>query len=158
LGRFGTSSSDIPEPTTTLGKSLSLGSVLEIDFPNAGTPVAWCQATLDGLNPIRPNQETIMNNASKRAAGAVEELGGKIKGAVGKLVGNDRMQAGGKATELKGRARQSVAKATERTKGKVEEIVGSIETRLGAAAGNERVRVQGKATELKGDARQRGNR
>lgn len=99
-----------------------------------------------------------MNNASKRAAGAVEELGGKIKGAVGKLIGNDRMQAGGKATELKGRAKQSFAKATERTKGRVEKMVGGVESRLGAAVGNERVQVQGKATELKGDARQRGNK
>ena len=99
-----------------------------------------------------------MSNASKRATGAVEELGGKIKGAVGKLVGNDRMQAGGKATELKGRARQSVAKASERTKGKVQEFVGGAKAGLGAAVGNERMRAQGKATELKGEARQRGNR
>src|SRR5689334_5077417 len=120
-------------------------------------PLLWCKSARR-TQPDPANQETIMSNASKRAAGAVEELGGKIKGAVGRLVGNDRMQAAGKATELKGRARQSVAKATERTKGKVEEIVGGIETRLGAAAGNERVRAQGKATELKGDARQRGNR
>jgi uncharacterized protein YjbJ (UPF0337 family) len=109
-------------------------------------------------SPDPANEETIMNNASKRAAGAVEELGGKIKGAVGKLIGNDRMQAGGKATELKGRAKQSFAKATERTKGRVEKMVGGVESRLGAAVGNERVQVQGKATELKGDARQRGNK
>ena len=34
-----------------------------------------------------------MSNNGKRAEGAAEELGGKIKGSVGKLIGNDRMQA-----------------------------------------------------------------
>jgi len=99
-----------------------------------------------------------MNNVSKRAAGAAEQLGGKIKGAVGKLIGNERMQAGGKVSELQGRAKQSVAKATERAKGKVEEVVGGAKGAVGAAVGNERVRMQGKATELRGQARQRGNR
>ncbi len=38
-----------------------------------------------------------MSNDSKRAEGAAEEIGGKIKGGVGKLIGNDRMNAEGTA-------------------------------------------------------------
>jgi uncharacterized protein YjbJ (UPF0337 family) len=33
-----------------------------------------------------------MSNESKRAEGAAEELGGKIKKNVGKLVGNEQME------------------------------------------------------------------
>ena len=47
-----------------------------------------------------------MSNASKRGEGVAEEVGGKIKGAVGKLIGNERLQAEGKAEELKGESRQ----------------------------------------------------
>ena len=47
-----------------------------------------------------------MSNASKRGEGAAEELGGKIKGAVGKLIGSDKMKAEGRAKELEGKAKQ----------------------------------------------------
>ena len=51
-----------------------------------------------------------MSNASKRGEGAAEEIGGKIKGAIGKAIGNEQMQAEGKAKELKGEARQKANK------------------------------------------------
>ena len=47
-----------------------------------------------------------MGNKTNRAEGAAEELGGKIKGTVGKIIGNDQMEAEGKVKELKGKARQ----------------------------------------------------
>ena len=47
-----------------------------------------------------------MSNASKRTEGKGEEIGGKIKAGVGKLIGNEQMQAEGKVKELKGQARQ----------------------------------------------------
>ena len=47
-----------------------------------------------------------MSNASKRAEGEAEKLGGKIKGSIGKLIGNEQMQAEGRAKELVGEARQ----------------------------------------------------
>jgi uncharacterized protein YjbJ (UPF0337 family) len=46
------------------------------------------------------------NNTTKRAQGAAEELGGKIKGAVGAAIGNEQMEVEGRATELKGQARE----------------------------------------------------
>jgi len=45
-----------------------------------------------------------MNNTGKRIEGAAEEVGGKIKGSVGSLIGNQQMEAEGKAKELQGRA------------------------------------------------------
>jgi uncharacterized protein YjbJ (UPF0337 family) len=100
----------------------------------------------------------IMNNASKRSEGAAEKLGGKIKGGIGRLVGNERMAAEGDAKEAKGRAKQETAKAAERGKGKVEETTGAIKNRVGAVIGNEKMQATGKAREVKGQARQAANR
>ena len=63
-----------------------------------------------------------MSNASKRADGAVEELGGKIKQTVGAVTGNDKMEAEGHAKKVEGHGKQEAAKAAERLKGKVDEI------------------------------------
>jgi uncharacterized protein YjbJ (UPF0337 family) len=98
-----------------------------------------------------------MSNASKRGEGAAEELGGKIKGAVGKLVGNEQMEAEGKVQELKGEGKQEAAKAGERTKGKVEEVVGAVKNRVGAVVGDEELQAEGRVGELKGEARQKAN-
>jgi uncharacterized protein YjbJ (UPF0337 family) len=47
-----------------------------------------------------------MGNASNRSEGVAEQIGGKIKQGVGKVIGNEQMQVEGKAKELKGEARQ----------------------------------------------------
>jgi uncharacterized protein YjbJ (UPF0337 family) len=99
-----------------------------------------------------------MSNASKRAEGAAEELGGKIKGAVGKVIGNEQMEAEGKAKELSGEAKQEAAKAAERTKGKAQEVAGAVKNRVGAVLDNEEMEVEGRAKELEGEARQKANR
>jgi uncharacterized protein YjbJ (UPF0337 family) len=104
------------------------------------------------------DRENTMSNASKRGEGAAEQLGGKVKGTVGKLIGSDRLEAEGKARELQGKAKQQAAKASERTKGKVEEVLGTVKNRVGAVIDNERMEAAGKVKELKGEARQRANR
>jgi uncharacterized protein YjbJ (UPF0337 family) len=105
-----------------------------------------------------PREESQMSNAIKRGEAAVEEIGGKIKGAVGKLVGNDRMEAEGRAHEFRGKAKKEAAKGAERAKGKVEEVVGTVKNRVGAVINDGRMEARGKAKELKGEARQRANR
>ena len=45
-----------------------------------------------------------MSNVSKRIEGGAEEIGGKIKSGVGKLLGNKQMQVTGKARVLEGAA------------------------------------------------------
>ena len=98
-----------------------------------------------------------MSNASIRAKGAVQELGGKIKGAVGKLLGDEEMQAEGKASEIAGEAKQEAIKAVERGKGKLEELVGAAKHGIGAALDDGKIQAEGKATELKGEVRQKLN-
>ena len=99
-----------------------------------------------------------MSNMSKRNEGIGEEIGGKIQGGVGKLIGNEQMQAEGKAHELSGKAKQAAAKGAERAKGKVQEAVGSAKGAVGAALKDDRMEAEGRAKELEGEARQVANR
>ena len=99
-----------------------------------------------------------MSNASKRAEGAAEELGGKIKESVGKLIDNQQMEAEGKTKKLQGQGRQESAKAAERAKGRVEEVVGAVKNRFGAVIDDDEMQVGGRVKELKGEARQKANR
>lgn len=99
-----------------------------------------------------------MSNASKRSEGTAEKLGGKLKGAVGKALGNERMEAEGRAKELKGETKEEAAKSAERSKGKLEEVAGAVKNRVGAVIDNEQMQAEGKAKELKGEARQKANR
>jgi uncharacterized protein YjbJ (UPF0337 family) len=103
-------------------------------------------------------EKSNMSNASKRSEGAAEELGGKVKEGVGKLVGSERLEAEGKAKKLQGQAKQDAAKAAERAKGKTEEVVGAVKNRVGAVIDNEQMQAEGKVKELKGEARQKANR
>ncbi len=98
-----------------------------------------------------------MGNTSDRAMGAVKELGGKIKGAVGKAIGNRQMEAEGKAEQYAGAAKQAAAKASERGKAMVESVAGAVKERVGAAIGSEQLQVEGKAEGLVGEARKSAN-
>ena len=99
-----------------------------------------------------------MGNATNRGEGVAEQIGGKIKQGIGRVIGNEQMQAEGKAKELKGEAREESAKASERAEGKVQEVAGAIKNRVGAVIDNEQMQAEGKARELKGEARQKANR
>jgi uncharacterized protein YjbJ (UPF0337 family) len=99
-----------------------------------------------------------MSNASNRAEGKAEQLGGKIKKTIGKVIGNEQMEAEGHLKEAKGEAKEETAKAAERTKGKVQEVVGAVKNRVGAVIDNEQMQAEGKVKELEGQARQRMNK
>src|SRR5689334_17069280 len=99
-----------------------------------------------------------MSNTSKRIKGTLREVGGKIKAAAGKAIGNRRIQAEGKASELGGKATKESAKAAERVKGTAEEIGGAVKKGVGKVIGNEQMQVEGLAKELKGSARRKANR
>jgi uncharacterized protein YjbJ (UPF0337 family) len=99
-----------------------------------------------------------MGTASKRGEGAVEELGGKIKAGVGKLIGNEQMELEGRAKELKGVAKQEGAKAAERGKGKVDELIGKAKDGVGDLLDDEELEAEGRAQEQLGKARQELNR
>src|SRR5436309_12545787 len=98
-----------------------------------------------------------MSTESKRGEGAAEELGGKVKKVAGQIIGNEQMEAEGRAKELKGEAKQESAKAAGRAEGKVNEVVGAVKNRVGAVIGNEQMQAEGKVKEMKGEAKQKAN-
>ncbi len=86
-----------------------------------------------------------MTNTSKRVEGVAEELGGKIRGGFGKLIGNEQMQVSGKACELEGAAKQLAAKAIEPIQVKMVKFVGAVRYRVGAMIENEHPRIESRA-------------
>ena len=99
-----------------------------------------------------------MSNQSDKSEGTAEKIGGAIKKNVGKLVGDEVMEAEGHAKELRGEARIEGAKAGERVKGKLEEVGGAIKNRVGRLIDDDEMAEEGKETELTGEKRQQSNR
>lgn len=97
-------------------------------------------------------------NTTKRAEGKVEEIVGGIKKTVGRVIGNEQMEAEGKALKVEGQLRQESAKAGERVKGAVEQVTGTVKKKVGQLIDNEQMEVEGKLKALKGEARQEANR
>ena len=82
-----------------------------------------------------------MSTDSKRSEGVAEEIGGKVKGAIGSLIGNEQMEAEGDAKALAGEAKQEAAKAAGRSEGRIDEIAGAIKNRVGQVIDNEQMAV-----------------
>jgi len=99
-----------------------------------------------------------MGNVGNRAKGKVDEVTGRLKAAVGKAIGNEQMQAEGKARQLKGSVAQQVAKASERTKASVEQAAGSVKKGVGKAIGNEQMQAEGALKKATGAVRKRVNK
>ncbi len=98
-----------------------------------------------------------MSENEERAKGKMQEIGGSIKEGFGDMVGNEQMEAEGKASKLEGEGRQEGAKAVGQVKGAAEEAGGNLKQGLGSLIGNEQMEAEGKADELKGEARQKFN-
>lgn len=99
-----------------------------------------------------------MGNVSSRTKGKVEELAGRAKAGVGRVIGNEQMQIEGTAKRIKGKAMQEAAKAKGRVQGSVEELAGRAKKGVGAMLDNEQMQAEGKLEELTGAARQQANK
>lgn len=82
-------------------------------------------------------------------AGRGKELKGGLKEAAGKVLGNERMEAEGKADKTAG-------KAARETAGAGNEAVGNVKSGVGKALGNERLQGEGKGQRLKGKVQRAG--
>ena len=79
----------------------------------------------------------------------MDELKGNVKEGVGKLTGNERMEA-------EGDAQADSAKAGRETKGAAREAGGSIKEKVGDLTGSERTEAEGKAGKMRGKAERAG--
>ncbi len=94
--------------------------------------------------------------ASKQG-GYTDEAVGKVKEIGGKVSGNQRLEAEGKAQGYKGEAEVNTAKAEERTKAQGEKLKGNIKEIGGKVLGNQQMEAEGKGNRLKGEAREAAN-
>jgi len=78
-----------------------------------------------------------------------DELKGNLKEGVGKLTGDDELEA-------KGSAEHDAAKASREVKGAAHQVKGAIQEGLGKLTGDEETRARGAADRLKGDAERAG--
>jgi uncharacterized protein YjbJ (UPF0337 family) len=99
-----------------------------------------------------------MSNSTERAKGTLEKVSGVIKESIGKVIGNERLEAEGKTEQFEGNARIELAKATERAKGTFEQAAGVVKHKVGQVIGNDVMAAEGKAKALKGEVRQSVNK
>jgi uncharacterized protein YjbJ (UPF0337 family) len=100
----------------------------------------------------------MQHTTTTRTKGKLQELKGKAKAGVGKLIGNEQMQMEGKAEASGSKAKRAVARAGERVQGGAEELKGATKKDIAAITGNERLEAEGTKEERKGKARQRINK
>lgn len=81
--------------------------------------------------------------------GRMDELKGSVKSAAGKVTGNDRMEAEGKAQKTAG-------KAARETEGAVDQVGGNVKMAAGKLVGNKRLQAEGQADDLKGTIKRAG--
>lgn len=81
--------------------------------------------------------------------GRGDELKGSLKETAGKVLGNEEMEAEGKATQAKGKAEREVAGAGNR-------VAGNVKKGVGDAIGNEQMEAEGTVQDIKGKAQQAG--
>jgi len=81
--------------------------------------------------------------------GRGDEVKGSIKEAAGKVTGNERLQAEGKADQAKG-------KAARETAGAANQVAGNVKKGTGKVLGNEQMKAEGTAQNLKGRGQSAG--
>lgn len=95
-----------------------------------------------------------MSKIVERAKAKLEVAAGAVTETVGRVVGNEKMEAEGAAHQVIGNARNAKAKAAEHTKGVVEEVIGTVKNKVGRVVGDDSLAAEGKIEEIKGKARQ----
>ncbi len=75
----------------------------------------------------------------------IEELKGRVKEGVGKITGNERLEA-------EGDAQAEVARGDRKAKGAAREAGGVIKETVGKITGDEVIEAEGKAERLRGKA------
>lgn len=99
-----------------------------------------------------------MSNTTKRVTGTAKQIGGKVAKKLGQVVGSERLEAEGRATELEGKAEKEHAKMRERIKGAVEESAGEIQRRAGKLLDDEAMEAKGVVRKVTGRVRKESNK
>jgi uncharacterized protein YjbJ (UPF0337 family) len=95
--------------------------------------------------------------SNERLKGKAEEIKGNVKQGVGRLIGDEQLEAQGQVDELEGQGRQEAAKAAEQLKGAGEQVKGAVKGAVGDLVDDPKLQAEGDAEQLKGQARQKAN-
>jgi uncharacterized protein YjbJ (UPF0337 family) len=79
----------------------------------------------------------------------MDEMKGNVKQGVGKVTGNEELEA-------EGQAEHDTAHATREAKGMGNQVKGRVEEGVGKVTGDEQTEARGVADRLKGDAQRTG--
>lgn len=71
-----------------------------------------------------------MGSTNDKISGMANEAVGNVKQGVGKMVGNDRLEAEGKAQEIKGEGQQAIGEAKEAVKDTADKAAGLAHRKL----------------------------
>jgi uncharacterized protein YjbJ (UPF0337 family) len=94
---------------------------------------------------------------NSRARGRNQALVGKGKQGVGKLIGNQQMQAEGATEVMQGEADEAAVKASERVIGAVEVLSGTIKRTMGDMIKSPKLSHEGQTEAITGKHRQKVN-
>jgi uncharacterized protein YjbJ (UPF0337 family) len=87
--------------------------------------------------------------------GRLEQIGGRFKQMFGRIFGDERTRAEGRADELRGRAEVTSQEATtEQREGERQTSGASIRQDVGDAISHERIAAEGRVKELEGREQQ----
>jgi uncharacterized protein YjbJ (UPF0337 family) len=71
-----------------------------------------------------------MDSATDKIKGIANQVGGKMKEGVGKVIGNEKMQVEGAAQQVKGKTQQKVGEAKDVVKGSADKIAEKAHDKL----------------------------
>lgn len=97
------------------------------------------------------------NILAERGEAKVEIVVGALQEVVGRVIGNDTMQAKGAAHRVTGHARDDAARLTKpvatRAEGAVEVAAGAVQAAVGTAIGDDTLKAKGDAHKVVGKAK-----
>ncbi|MEI6179823.1 MAG: CsbD family protein [Chloroflexales bacterium] len=98
-----------------------------------------------------------MAKNNSRVHGRNQALAGKVKQGVGKLIGDEQLEAAGASEVIQGEANEAAAQAAERTIGAVEELRGTIKSTVGNLIASPALTSEGQTEIKRGKRRQSAN-
>eukprot|EP01103_Thecamoeba_quadrilineata_P002469 TRINITY_DN12423_c0_g1_i1.p1 TRINITY_DN12423_c0_g1~~TRINITY_DN12423_c0_g1_i1.p1 ORF type:complete len:107 (-),score=31.46 TRINITY_DN12423_c0_g1_i1:116-415(-) len=91
-----------------------------------------------------------MSSEPSKVHGTTESVIGTIKENAGYVIGNEKLEAEGKAQKLAGDAEYKAAQAVQAAEAKTDRVVGATKETVGSLLGNESLEAKGKAQNAEG--------
>jgi len=98
------------------------------------------------------------NNEPSKISGDTKYYQGAAKESLGKAIGNEQMQAEGKATKAEGEGEYKAAQLKGQAEGYKDQTTGGVKETVGKTIGNEQMQAEGKVKKNAGEAHKNINK